>query len=118
MLTKPAVLLRAEGITILVVNLLLYRHIHASWALFAVLILAPDISFLGYLLSARFGAAVYNLAHTLTAPGLLLATQLLTSQPKLLPLVLIWAAHIGLDRLLGYGLKYPSQFKDTHLQRV
>ena len=118
MLTKPAVLLRTEGIAILVVSVLLYRHIHAGWALFAILFLAPDLSFLGYLLSARAGAALYNLAHTLTSPCLLLAAGFLMSQPRFLSLVLIWAAHIGFDRLLGYGLKYPSSFKNTHLQRV
>jgi hypothetical protein len=118
MLTKPAILLRIEGITVLIVNLLLYRHAHADWALFAVLFLAPDLTFFGYLLSVRVGAALYNLAHTLITPCLVLAAWVITSQPKLLPLALIWAAHIGFDRLLGYGLKYPTRFNDTHLQHV
>jgi Domain of unknown function (DUF4260) len=118
MLTKPAILLRVEGLMVLVVNLLLYRHIHASWGLFAVLFLAPDLSFFGYLLSVRTGAFLYNLVHTLTTPCLLLAAWVITSQPRLVPLALIWAAHIGFDRLIGYGLKYPTHFKDTHLQHV
>ena len=118
MLTKPAVLLRVEGIAILVVILLLYGHIHARWTLFAILFLAPDLSFLGYLLSTRAGTSLYNLAHTETTPGLLLAAWVLTSRPTLLPLALIWMAHIAFDRLLGYGLKYPTHFKDTHMQVV
>jgi hypothetical protein len=31
---------------------------------------------------------------------------------------LIWAAHIGMDRALGYGLKETSGFTRTHLGRV
>jgi hypothetical protein len=31
---------------------------------------------------------------------------------------LIWFAHISMDRTVGYGLKYPTSFKDTHLERV
>ena len=33
-------------------------------------------------------------------------------------LALIWLGHIGMDHALGYGLKYPTAFGDTHLQRV
>ena len=30
-------------------------------------------------------------------------------------LALVWLAHIGLDRLLGMGLKYNDRFAHTHL---
>jgi hypothetical protein len=30
----------------------------------------------------------------------------------------VLVAHVGMDRAVGYGLKYPTHFKDTHLQRI
>jgi Domain of unknown function (DUF4260) len=118
MFTKPSLLLRVEGGTALVLSVFLYRLNHASWPLFALLFLVPDFFMLGYLASVRVGATIYNFAHTLLTPVVLLAIGFLTAKPQLLPLVLIWTAHIGFDRLLGFGLKYPTQFKDTHLQHV
>jgi hypothetical protein len=73
---------------------------------------------LGYLLGVRFGSALYNLIHVLVVPLLLIALSIFYQQLWLLPYGLIWTAHIGVDRLLGYGLKYPTQFHDTHFQRL
>ncbi len=118
MLTKPAVLLRLEGVALFVSSVVLYRHIHASWIVFAVLFLSPDLFMVGYLLSSRVGAAVYNIAHTLIAPLIVLGVVHFARQPGGLPYVAIWIAHIGFDRMQGYGLKYPTFFRDTHLQHV
>jgi hypothetical protein len=113
MLTKPAILLHLESVAIFLLSIFFYRHIHASWLLFGLLFLSPDLFLLGYLAHARVGAALYNFAHTLSTPSLLLAVGFLTGWSELPPFVLIWTAHIGFDRLLGYGLKYPTHFKDT-----
>lgn len=118
MLTKPALLLRLEGVSILGVSILVYRQSHASWILFAVLFLSPDLFMLGYLVNARIGAVVYNCVHTLLAPGIWIAIVILASKWQFLPFAFIWTAHIGFDRMLGFGLKYPTRFKDTHLQHV
>ncbi len=83
-----------------------------------ILFLAPDLFMLGYLKDAKLGSAIYNLVHTVTGPLLLLLIARLLQVPLYIPYTLIWLAHIGLDRMLGYGLKYPTFFKDTHLQRV
>jgi hypothetical protein len=96
----------------------LYAKLGASWWLFAVLFLSPDVSFLGYLGGPRIGAILYNAAHTLLGPLLLAAAGLFVSGHILLPLSLIWAAHVGFDRLLGYGLKYAAGFGFTHLGRI
>ncbi len=85
----PRVLLRLEGLALLVGSLVLYFHADFGWLLLVVLFLAPDLSFAAY---------------ALPAPPAQLA--------------LIWLGHIGIDRALGYGLKYPTAFKDTHLDRV
>jgi len=108
--------LRAEGLAAFVVAVVIYSIGDASWILFAVLFLAPDLSFAGYLAGPRRGAIVYNLAHSYVGPLLLTAALLLLNQP--LVLALIWVAHIGLDRALGYGLKLPTGFKDTHLGTI
>jgi Domain of unknown function (DUF4260) len=117
MFTKPSVLLRLEGMTILLASMVLYRQSHASWLLFVLLFLAPDLFMLGYLVNRRGGAALYNFAHTLITPAVLLAIGFLAGK-AFLPIAFIWTAHIGCDRILGYGLKYPTHFKDTHLQHV
>jgi hypothetical protein len=118
MLTHPAALLRIEEAILLILTLFAYQHLHASWLLFAILFLAPDLFMLGYLANPRLGAATYNLAHTLTLPLTLLLTSYLKHWPVALAISLIWTAHIAIDRLLGYGLKYPTIFKDTHLQHI
>lgn len=94
----------------------LYAHQGGSWLVFAVLFIVPDASLAGYLVGPRIGAALYNVAHSYVGPLILAAT--LPSAGIGLPLVLPWAAHIGFDRALGYGLKYPSAFGDTHLGRI
>jgi uncharacterized protein DUF4260 len=91
---------------------------YAVWA-FLVFLLAPDLSFAAHLAGARVGAVVDNLAHTYAFPIALAAGCLLTGDAGLpVQVALIWAAHIGIDPALGYGLKYPTAFKDTHLNRV
>jgi Domain of unknown function (DUF4260) len=118
MLTRPAILLRLEEAVLLTATLFAYQHLHASWLLFAVLFLTPDLFMLGYLVNPRIGAVTYNLAHTLTLPLVLLLASYLLNWRHALALALIWTAHLALDRLLGFGLKYPTFFKDTHIQHV
>lgn len=114
----PRMLLRAEGAALLIVSAILYFKAGETWWLFAILFLAPDLSLLGYLGGARIGSIVYNAAHTLTAPLLLAAGGLLWPAKSLTALALIWIAHIGFDRLVGYGLKYAAGFGFTHLGHV
>lgn len=118
MLTRPLWLLHLEGAAIFGTSLYFYGAGHYRWWLFAVLFLAPDLFMVGYLANAKWGAASYNLVHTLTGPLILLAVGLLFGKATCMPGALIWLAHIGIDRALGYGLKYPTLFKDTHLQHV
>jgi hypothetical protein len=118
MLTRPAWLLRLEEAGLLTAAVLLYIHFHFSWLLFAVLFLAPDLFMLGYLANPRVGAALYNLGHFLLVPLCLFAVAYVAHWPLTMAVSIIWFSHIAFDRLLGYGLKYPAHFKDTHLQRV
>ena len=115
---RPAALLRVEGIALLALGVLLYRVNGGSWLMFGVLLLAPDLSMLGYLAGPRVGAAIYNAFHTYAVPAVVGASGMVLASPVAMAVALIWFAHIGMDRTVGYGLKYPTSFKDTHLQRV
>jgi hypothetical protein len=117
-LLGPATLLRIEGVALLVLSVLLYRVNGGSWLLFGVLLLVPDLSMLGYLAGPRVGAAIYNAFHAYAIPAVVGALGMVFASPLMVALALIWFAHIGMDRTVGYGLKYPTSFKDTHLQRV
>jgi len=111
----PRPLLHLEGAAVLAVSLFSYHWLQASWFQFALLFLVPDVSMLGYAANVRIGAISYNSVHCYAAPLILAACSLGTDHSAVLGLSLIWIAHIGFDRMLGYGLKYPTRFKDTHL---
>lgn len=111
-------LLRLEGLVALAVGIVAYAQLDASWWLFALLFLVPDISMIGYLKDARLGAALYNAGHTYVAPALLGTLAFWSGGTLALRVAIIWVCHIGFDRLLGFGLKYRSGFGDTHLEPV
>jgi len=115
--------LRAEGLAALLGATLLYRMFHLPWSWFFILFFAPDLMMLGYLAGPRLGALAYNLGHTYALAVVVLGTGLVSEiigRPRLalLGVSLIWCAHIGFDRMLGYGLKSPEGFKLTHLGRL
>jgi hypothetical protein len=114
----PVLWLRLEGMAALLLSFALYSAHGAGWLLFLVLFFVPDLAMLGYLRGPRPGALLYNLAHTYTAPLALGGAGGALSQGLLVSLAIIWTAHIGLDRMLGYGLKLPTGFQDTHLGRI
>ncbi len=111
-------LLRAEGLAVAAVSAVLYAHTGASWGLFAALWLVPDLSMLGYLGGSCRGARIYNAVHAYVAPGVLAVSALLLHAHGALPVALIWVNHIGVDRLLGFGLKFADGFRWTHLGRI
>ncbi|RDI29369.1 uncharacterized protein DUF4260 [Pseudacidovorax intermedius] len=114
-------LLRAEGAALLVFAVLAYTQLApGQWGRFAALLLLPDLAMLGYLAGPAIGARAYNAAHSVVGPVLLAAAgfALPTQAAMLWPLAAIWLAHVGLDRLLGYGLKYGRGFGHTHLGRL
>jgi hypothetical protein len=114
---QPRMILRIEGAALVIIALVLFAGSKTSWWLFAALILAPDVSFLAYLAGPRIGAAVYNAVHTTTGPILIALSDLMLGTTLGVPVALIWSAHIGADRMLGYGLKYERGFGFTHLGR-
>jgi hypothetical protein len=111
-------MLRIEGFAALAAALALYSRGGFSWPAFAALFLVPDLAMPAYLAGPRWGAFGYNLAHTYALPLALALAGFAAGSRFAAACGLIWIAHIGMDRALGYGLKYPTAFGDTHLGRV
>ena len=111
----PKLLLRLEGALVLLAGLAAWSHEGGSWPWFVGLFLVPDLSMLGYLHNPRVGAALYNAGHSYVLPGALATLAITLGMHALLLAAILWVAHIGFDRLMGYGLKYETRFFDTHL---
>lgn len=112
------VVLRLEGLCVLVAASIAYSKFGLGWGTFALFFLTPDLSFLGYFAGPKVGAISYNLAHSYIGAVACLAAGVVVPAPTILCIGLIWCAHIGFDRALGYGLKYPDGFGFTHLGRI
>lgn len=112
------ILLRLEGVVLFAGMTLLYGLWEGSWWVYAILFLAPDLSFAAYFAGPKARAIVYNAAHSYLAPVGLMTVGLAMAAPLTLSLAMIWLAHIGIDRALGYGLKYQAGFAFTHLGRI
>jgi hypothetical protein len=112
------ILLRLEGLTLFAGMTLLYAAWGGSWWIYLILFLVPDLSFAAYLANPKIGAIVYNAAHSYMAPVAMLTSSFALASPLWLSIAMIWMAHIGIDRALGYGLKYSAGFTFTHLGRI
>jgi hypothetical protein len=115
----PRRILQTEGVVLLGAALAAYiGGLDEPWWLVPLLLFVPDVFMAGYAASSRLGAWTYNLAHSYPVPALLGAVALAADEPLWQGVALIWFAHIGMDRALGYGLKYETSFHDTHLGRI
>jgi hypothetical protein len=112
------ILLRLEGAAMLAAALYAWHLTGGSWLVFGLFFFTPDLAMLGYLAGPRAGANAYNLAHTYIIAALIGAIGLLAGSPMAVAAALILAGHIGFDRMLGYGLKYPDAFGHTHLGKL
>ena len=111
----PNLVLRAEGAMLLAAAVAGYAQTGVGWGLFALLFLVPDVLMLGYLGGPRLGAAIYNVGHSTILPFGMIGLGLMLPGTAVFAVGLIWMAHVGFDRALGYGLKYATGFKQTHL---
>jgi hypothetical protein len=113
---KPNLILRAEGLALLLVSLAAYSINQPGWGIFALLFLAPDLGILGYLGGPKAGAWAYNALHTTILPLMWGLWIWKSGHPADFWMPALWLSHIGFDRLMGYGLKHGDDFKHTHLQ--
>jgi hypothetical protein len=114
----PRLFLRIEGAAALVAGAALYLHLGGWVILLVPLLLLVDVSMLGYLAGPRVGALVYNVAHDWALGLAVLGLAWWLASPALALAGAILVAHTGMDRVAGYGLKYPTAFGDTHLGRI
>jgi hypothetical protein len=110
--------LRAEGVAALVLGWVVWQSLGGELLWFVPALLLPDVTMLGYLGGNHTGAIVYNIGHNWFVGGLVLGVGLVLSIPAIGLAGAILIAHTGGDRILGYGLKYPTSFQDTHLGRI
>jgi hypothetical protein len=111
-------LLRLEALAVTIAGVLVWAGLDGGWLRFALLFLIPDLSLVGYVWGPRTGAALYNSVHSYALPMLICVAGGVLDHRVLLLSGALWMTHIGVDRVLGYGLKYPTGFRDTHLGRV
>jgi Domain of unknown function (DUF4260) len=116
--SMPTLLLRLESLAMFAGSLAVYAHLNGDGWLFLALFFVPDVSVIGYVANPRLGSRLYNLVHTYATVAAAGALALAAGWTLGVQFALIWAAHLAFDRTLGYGLKYASGFKDTHLQRI
>ncbi len=114
----PRRLLRVEGATLLAGSLIAYSTTDQAWWLVPLTLLLPDLTMIGYLGGARLGSYLYNLGHSTPLPAAIVAIGWWQDKTLVVALGLVWLAHIGVDRLVGYGLKYDDHFQHTHLGRL
>ncbi len=115
----PLRMLRSEGLVLLAAAVAAYfTGLDEPWWLVPLVLFVPDVFMIGYARSQRLGAWIYNFAHSYPAPAALGAVAVLLDASLWQGVALVWFAHIGMDRALGYGLKYDTDFKDTHLGRI
>ena len=115
---SPANLLRAEHLALLALAVAVYWTMDGNWWLFAILFLAPDLSFAAAVMGPNAGLIAYNVAHAAVAPVLLATVGIVTDWDLGISLATIWFAHLAFDRLVGYGVKYSLAKNDTHLDRI
>ncbi len=111
-------ILRLEGLFVFAASLFLFNEISGNWLLFVLLILVPDLSMIGYLRNTKLGSITYNLVHNYLLALAVIFLGLGFGNNFVVTLGLILSAHIGMDRFFGYGLKYPDNFKNTHIQKL
>lgn len=111
-------ILRFEGFLWMIAYIYLFQYFQGSWKLFFLMVLAPDIGLVGYLINSRVGAFTYNLMHTESSPIILAIIGIATNTTVLGLIALVWLIHINVDRLLGIGLKHSDDATNTHLGKI
>lgn len=110
--------IKTEELALFLLGIFLTDMGNHSWKWFAICFFLPDISMLGYLAGNRVGAVFYNIFHHRFLAVMLYLTGSITDSGWLSFAGLILFCHIAFDRMLGYGLKYSTGFKDTHLGKI
>jgi hypothetical protein len=111
-------LIRLEEAGIFLFAIYLFSGLHYPWWYFPLLLFVPDLTIAAYLAGPRMGAVVYNTVHHRALDLLLFGAGIYLAIPVLSLAGIIMFAHSTLDRVFGYGLKFPDSFQNTHLGRI
>lgn len=111
-------LIKSEYLAAAILTALIYIYAGFAWYWLVLLFLLFDISMIGYFISNKVGAIIYNTVHSFFIPAALLVIYVFTNENILLFVALLWLFHIFVDRTFGYGLKYPKGFRYTHLGTI
>lgn len=110
--------LKVEELAQFILGIILFSQLSYSWWVFPALLLVPDIGMLGYLISPKIGALCYNLFHNKSVAILFMVMGFFYWGEVFTLVGIILFSHSALDRIFGYGLKYPDSFKNTHLGKI
>jgi len=108
-------LIRIEEAFLFLLSIFLFSRIGYAWWWFPLLLFAPDVGMLGYLINPKAGAYLYNFIHHRAVAVILYVLGVLLSIGVLQLIGTMLFAHSSLDRAFHFGLKYPDRFKHTHL---
>ncbi|KAF2507785.1 DUF4260 domain-containing protein [Flavobacterium zhairuonense] len=110
--------LKFEEIALFIFGIFLFHQLHYKWWWFLALILAPDLSMIGYAFGNKVGAFLYNIFHHKGIAILLYVLGFYFKNELLQLAGIILFSHSAMDRIFGYGLKYEKGFKYTHLGEI
>jgi hypothetical protein len=111
-------ILKIEELALFLFGIYLFNQLNYAWWWFLVLLLTPDFSMIGYVLGNKIGAISYNLFHHRGLALMLFFIGIYTSNSSIQLAGIILFSHSAMDRILGYGLKYETGFKFTHLGEI
>ena len=111
-------LLKLEEVAIFLFCIFLFSLLPLPWWWFVVFLLLPDISMIGYVFNPKVGAFTYNLLHHRLVATLIAIYAIIIGNEYWQFAAIILFAHISLDRVFGYGLKYSDSFNNTHLGKI
>lgn len=112
---KPKLWLRLDGLVLFVATIIFFASTHQHWWLYPALLFVPDIFMIGYLKDSKLGALLYNFGHSYFAPAVVAFWGWAAKDAAVIAIGVIWLGHVGWDRFFGFGLKYDTRFKYTHL---
>jgi len=111
-------LIKTEEAALFVLGVVFFIHLDIAWWWFLVLLLVPDVGMLGYIINTKVGAVTYNIFHHRGIAVILMLLGYYFNNFGMLLAGVMMFSHIAFDRMLGYGLKYPESFKNTHLGTI
>lgn len=110
--------LKLESLAEFLLSIFVFSRLEFAWYWYPALLLLPDLSMIGYAFSPRIGAVIYNFFHNKALGVVVALAGFSIANPILLLAGVILFGHSAMDRIFGYGLKFPDDFKNTHLGRI